>query len=785
MKNVQITQAAKDVEEFCSTDKKNLRFWFAKLEKYSRNRVVSACMAAGTKPEVAERIAKEIDGYVDNRVKMSDVRPLIFALLQRYDQNAARRFKGSEIYVRTSQETFERFDRSKIVKSLIRETELDENIANQIAYEVEHFIHSSKVDYVSSPLVREITNVKLLEYGLEDARKLYTRVGMPVFDITKLINKGDKENANLQYNPETIHKLMADAISREYTLTKLLPLELADAHLNGRIHIHDLDYFFSRPFCFSHDVRFFLKNGFRPDGSGDHTSIAGPAKKPEVAFLHAAKVLAASQTNCAGGQGFSYFNTFMAPTVRGMTYKQMKQMAQMFIYEMSQMYVARGGQTVFSSIDLDMHIPKMFRDVPAIQLGGKVNGNTYADYEDEVKQLFNAFLDVFLEGDWKGKPFNFPKMEVQLDPADMKTGKYDQELLKLSELAGKFGTPYYIIHQPYMPDFSCYQCCAFLMPLDKSSDYSDMVNGTVRGGSLQVVTLNLPQLGYDSEGNENKIFERIDERMELIKRIMIQRRDLIEKNLQNNMLPFLNQKVDDKGSRYLEPNKQSYTIGIVGMNELVKFITGEELHDSQSSWTFGLKVMKYLKDKTAQLREKTGMNFALARTPAESCAQRLANIDIKRYPNKAVYQGEREKGSAYYTNSFHVRPNAGVPLFKRMSLEGSFHPLTDGGAMSHVWLGEANPNTEAIMELTKKIATKTALQYMSFTKDLTICDDCGNTAGGIQTECPKCKSTKIQVWSRITGYYQNIKGWNKAKLQELKDRQRYTEPEFNNQARSG
>ena len=254
---------------------------------------------------------------------------------------------------------------------------------------------------------------------------------------------------------------------------------------------------------------------------------------------------------------------------------------------------------------------------------------------------------------------------------------------------------------------------------------------------------------------------------------LILRKELIEKNLRNGMLPFMSQIVNEKGDRYLEPSKQSYTIGIVGMNELVKFHTGSELHESVDSWKFGLKVMKYLKTKVGQLREETGMNFALARTPAESCSFRLAKIDRKRYKN-AIFQGDANSNSIYYTNSFHVRPNAGVPLFNRLNVEGSFHPLTDGGAMTHVWIGEAAPDAEVMLDLTKKIATKTAIQYMAYTKDLTVCDLCGFSTGGIHDKCDKCGSQKIQVWSRITGYYQNIKGWNKAKLQELKDRQRYS-----------
>ncbi len=745
MKRKESIISPKLVEDFYASDKNNIIFWIARTEKYSREKVFHTCVRVGTTEEIAKEIAKEIDKYADSRIKMSDVRPLIFGLLQKKDPRAAKRFRAGETYVRTSAEEFERFNKNKIIESLINETEISEQLATQISTEVENFIRSSNLDYVSADLIREITNVKLLEYGLEDARKLYKRLGMPVYDVTNLIGKGTKENANLQYNPETIHKVMADYMTKEYTLSKLIPRDLSDAHMKGQIHIHDLDYFPTRPFCFSHDIRFFLKNGFRPDGTGDHTSVAGPAKNPEVAFLHAAKILAAAQTNCAGGQGFSYFNTFMAPVVRGLNHKQMKQMAQLFIYEMSQMYVARGGQTVFSSIDLDMSVPKLFRDIPAIQLGGKIDKSvTYGDYEDEVKALFHAFLDVYMKGDYNGKPFNFPKFEVQLYPNEL-NGRNSEELLKLSQLAAKFGTPYYIIHQPYMPDFSCYQCCAYLMPLDKSADQDDMTGGTVRGGSLQVITINLPQIAYEANGNDVRFFELLDDRMEKARRILTLRRNL----------------------------KQSYTIGLVGINEMAAVHTGDEIHSSPNAWKFGLRVMKHMKERVAQFREEHGMNFALARTPAESTAFRFARIDRKRYPGKALVQGDPNTNSVYYTNSFHVRPNANVPLFKRMQIEGSFHPLTDGGAMSHIWLGEENPNPEAVAELTKKLAKRTAIQYMAFTKDLTACDSCGAVLGGVNTECPKCGSKNIQVWSRITGYYQNIKGWNKGKLQELKDRRRY------------
>lgn len=676
-----------------------------------------------------------------------------------------------KLIVRTSKSLLEEFNPKKIVDSLIREAGLEQNKAEIIAAEVEEELSSMKLKYVTSPLIREIVNVKLLEHGMETERARYTRLGMPVYDVKNMIERGSKENANLQYNPETIHKLMADQISKEYALINILPLPLADAHMAGEIHIHDLDYFI-RPFCFSHDIRFFLKNGFKADGVGNHTAVAGPAKRPEVAFLHAAKILAASQTNCAGGQGFSYFNTFLAPYIEGLEYSKVKQLAQMFIYELSQMYVARGGQVVFSSIDVDMGVPRQFMDVPAVQKGGKVEeGVTYADYQEEVKTLFNAIVDVYLEGDYIGKPFNFPKFEVQTYPDDLRKGEHYEELMKVSALAAKFGTPYYIVNQPYMPEFACYQCCSFLMPLDKSKTDADIYNGTIRGGGLQVVTINLPQIAYMANGNDTRFFEILNDRMRKAKEVHLLKREIIKRNLRNGLLPFMSQKINKEGEMYLEPDKQSYIIGMIGMNEAMKAHTGFEMHESDAAWKFALTVMNHMRSKVAEFRDQTGLNFSLARTPAESCSHRLSQIDQKKFKDKFVANGTGI--NAYYTNSFHVRPSADIPLWKKLTIEGSFHPLTDGGAMSHVFLSEANPTPEGIYDLTRKIATKTAIQYYSYTKDLSVCTKCNHTSGGFQETCPNCGTEEVDWWSRITGYYQNVRGWNRGKISELSDRKRY------------
>jgi len=743
-----------------------------RTEVFDINKIVNSLLSAGLEASLSVKIANEIFEEIKDKTEISskEIKTKVYEKLKAQNIGLANKYlKGNIPKVRTSLSTFEDFDVAQISKSLAEETNISEETAKKIAKAVEKQIGKLNLEFVTAPLIREIVCVELLKNGFEKERKLYTRLGMPVYDVTFLIEHGSKENANLQFNPETIHKLMADQISKEYSLIKVLPLDLADAHMNGEIHIHDLDYFAIRPFCFSHDIRYFLKHGLKVDGVGNHTAVAGPSKKPEVAFLHAAKVLAAAQTNCAGGQGFSYFNTFLAPYVQNLDYNKVKQLAQMFIYEMSMMYVARGGQTVFSSIDLDMSVPTQFKDIPAVLPGGIVKDSiTYENFEDEVRTLFKAFVDVYMEGDYVKKGFNFPKMEVQIYPKEISR---DEELLfKVSELAAKFGTPYYIINQPYMPLYSCYQCCAFLMPLTDANTEDDVRDGTIRGGALQVVTINLPQIAYESNRNEEKFYEILRNRMEKAKRVHLLKREIIKKNQDLGMLPFMSQIVNEKGDKYLEVDKQSFVMGLVGMNECVKFMTDYELHEDPG-WKFGLKVMNTMKAIVADIRKETGLNFSLARTPAESSAYRLAQIDSKRFKSQYIANGEGK--DAYYTNSFHVRPSADIPLWKRLTVEGSFHPLTDGGAMSHVWLGEQNPAPEAVLSLTKKIATKTAIQYMAFTKDLTVCSNCNFTTGGLHNKCPSCGSENVEWWSRITGYYQNIKGWNKGKLKELQDRRRY------------
>ncbi|HDJ26045.1 MAG TPA: anaerobic ribonucleoside-triphosphate reductase [Candidatus Bathyarchaeota archaeon] len=675
--------------------------------------------------------------------------------------------------VRTSKLTMEEFDPRKIAESLVREAGLDRRTAEEVAAEVMELVIRAKLRFLSAPLIRELVNYALLERGLEEARKRYTRVGMPVYDVDRLLDTGINENANLMVNPESIHKWAADRLFIEHALLTM-PEHIADAHMSGLIHIHDLEYWsVGRPFCLSHDPRFVLTHGLLIDGTGLHSAVAGPAKHWEVAVCHMCEWLGAMQVHCAGGQGLEYFNIFLAPFLAGRPYREYKQAAQMFIYNMEQMYVARGGQTVFSSIAVQPDVPDFVAELPAVLPGGKVSESlTYGDFAEEARLFFRAIVQVYYEGDWRGKPFNFPKLEVKLTEEGLK--KSEDEYLLVSKLAAKFGTPYFLNQIPdYMPKISHSQCCRLIFGAENDErDMEDFYEGRVRMSCLHYTTINLPRIAYEARGDDDRLFDILAERLELAKESLLVRREIVGKALKNGRLPLLTMDVGN-GDIYYPFDRAWHNIGFVGLNEMLKAHTGFELHEDRDAWRFGLRVVKFMTDACNEFAEETGLRWALLQTPAESCAHRLALIDLREFGDKAVVQGDRRTGAVYYTNSSHVRPSADLPLMKRLLVEGSFHPLTTGGAIAHVWLGERRPDPKALWELTRRIALKTNISYFAHTLDYTVCPRCWAVEAGIRERCPRCGYEGVEWYSRVTGYYSRVSRWNAGKKAELLDRRRY------------
>jgi ribonucleoside-triphosphate reductase len=733
--------------------------------------------------------------------------------------------------VRTTDGHMVEWDRNIVVNQLLKETSLSERFhgipaitrdeALGIAKETEKRIRSMNLRFLSGPLIREVVNMVLIERNDVEWRNISTRVGTPVYDACE-IDMGTgfeaKENANLQENAETSHKKKADKISKEQYLL-LLPPKLSDLHLNGDLHIHDLEYMGTRAFCQDWDLRYFFYYGLMPDGSGAKASVAGPAMKAEVAVLHAVKALGSAQTNFAGGQGFYNFLTFLAPFLEGKSYKEIEQLMQMFVYEMTQMMVARGGQLVFSSVQLSPGVPKLWRDKPVVYRGRVWDGSdgsdvrVYGEYEREVRLGFQALMNVMLEGDYWGKPFNFPKPEISIEPDFMEEDEmfnrahpelatYDDLYNLTFELTAKFGTPYFDNQlPPYRgagEGISCYQCCAYQFSANAEDDdeFDEKLNFTdgkhFSMGSWQVVSLNCPRAAYKAQGNDEELFSRLKGLMDRAIEVFQTKLKWMTPIIESGRMPFATQQPKDpvtgkKGAVAVDMDSLVFTIGVVGINEMVQYHTGSQMHESKEAFKIAVRAMTEMEMHARKISEEHGIEIALARTPAETTCQRFAVSDLlhDEYREMAASVLKGDVGSSlsslrethdlpvYYTNGTHAPPGADLSLMERINVEHVFFPIVDGGNIMHIWLGEGSPDAKGLKDFTMHLARNTQTGYFAFTKDMTVCMNDFHMMSGLQDRCENCDSDNVEHLSRVTGYIQSVGGWNAAKKQELADRMRY------------
>lgn len=737
--------------------------------------------------------------------------------------------------IKTQKGFIEPYDMQRIVESLESDvdfaktqgvlTDLDgshiRRIAKRVTTKLDKMLYEDD-DVISSDTIRGLTVSELMADGEDQVANVVGLVGLHPKRIFEIINgAADNDNANLQHNPETTHKIIADEVSKKYYLGQL-PQNLSHLHLSGDLHIHDLEYFGTRLFCQDWDLRYFFYYGLMPDGEGTRASVSGPAKNPEVAILHAVKALSAAQTNFAGGQGFYNFLTFLAPYLEGLSYPEIYQLMQMFVYEMTQMMVARGGQVVFSSVQLTPGVPLLWRDKPAVFKGKVWSDRTYGEFEREVRLAFKALMEVMIAGDYWGKPFNFPKPEIAIEPEFIDESTWTDELIVddeiipsykdlyglAFELTAKFGTPYFDNMIPAYRGHSkggvaCYQCCAYNFQVDPLTDPDfeskmQFKNGAhFSMGSSQVVTLNVPRAAYyASEGltteSRTLIFiNRLKSLMAEACKVFKFKKSLLEPLIAGGRVPFATQRPKDPATREAgtpaaDLDAMVWTIGIVGMNEAIEVICGKQLHEDDHAVDIARRVMTELKLYCYELTAEYGFKIALARTPAETVAQRFAVLDLTddAYHDQAIRVVKGDVTAAidqfcsgsrdlpiYYTNGCML-PSDCDNIYQRLTTESKFFPLVDGGDIFHVWLGEANTDPGALMDFAMRVATKTDIGYFAFTKDLTVCRDCGTTGCGLYDSCCRCKSPNVDYVSRITGYMSSVSGWNAAKRQELEDRRR-------------
>src|SRR3989339_840650 len=469
------------------------------------------------------------------------------------------------LFVRTSGDDITGWDREKIVKALVRETSIDQAIAEQMGEEVEAQIKTLSLRNVTAPLIRELVDVKLLEHGLEEARRRHTRLGSPLYDVKNIIFNPNKENANVPHGPEATNLTLAENIKKEFALLHVFSQDIADAHMRGDLHLHDLG-FIDRPYCSGQSVEYVKKFGLDLPNA---LSIAKPARHAEVLLAQMVKFSAALQGVFAGAIGWDAGNIFFAPFLVGKSDKEIHQLAQMMIYEYSQQAVARGGQAIFSDINLYWEGPKHFENVEAIGPGGQYTGKKYGEYEKEAQRFVWALFEVYKEGDGSGRPFFFPKPLVHMTEKFFKTEGHEKFLHHISEVATEMGNTYFVFDRGETAKIS--ECCRLSFKLEQSDLDDAKEPWRMRYSALQNVTVNLPRLAFKAEGSDAKLFELIDQHLELAAKAHLQKKTFISEILaagQRGPLSLLAMNRD--GQQYLRMFRVSYLMGILGLNEVVK-----------------------------------------------------------------------------------------------------------------------------------------------------------------------------------------------------------------------
>lgn len=711
--------------------------------------------------------------YIIYRNKQNELRK---RLLVRDEEKSYKNTTEMSLLVSTpTKETLTTWDRTRIVNALVKESQISLVVAQKIAKKVEEKILNLKFNNISTALIRELVDNELFTRGYEKKWMKQKVIGMPTFDLERLLLSKTKENSNIATNnPEAINLAIAENTIKQYMLQEVFSEEVSQAHLKGIIHIHDLGY--PRIYCSGHSLEYIKKYGLNLDNLDTASS---PAKYARTLTGHLNTFLSSMQAYYAGALGIAYLNIFYAPYLTGMSYDEMKQEAQYLIFSGSQNAFSRGGQSLFLDFNVHLGIPEYLKDIPAIGPGGEYTGETYQYYKKESQQFLKALMEVWEEGDSNGKVFAFPKMDLHIDDNSFKDPE-ELELLKYAcKIAAENGTPYFIFDRD---SISLSACCRLK---NEITDIEMIKNPEkLRFSGIQNVTINLPQCAYravkeiedrhrdNKQGIFNSFFDQIEYALKLVVRAHQEKKLFLEKLMNSPEGPLWQVgKTSLDGSPYVDLEKGTYLVGLIGLNEAMQFLTDSQLHECDDTYLWGLKTISFLHLKCKDYSKRYGIALSLEESPAESAAGRLAKIDLREFPESAnIIKGNIADDDCYYTNSIHFSASADIDLITRITKQSKFHPLIKSGAIIHAFVGEKKPPAESIFNLISKVWKNTSAAQITISPEFTICNRCRKVSRGLQDSCNNCHSDDVYGVTRIVGYYSKIKNWNKNKIGELKDR---------------
>ena len=565
-----------------------------------------------------------------------------------------------------------------------------------------------------------------------------------------------KENSTVTYSVGGLILSNSGAITANYWLSEVYDEEIANAHRNGDLHLHDLSMLTG--YCADWSLKQLIQQGLGIPGKINST----PASHLSTLCNQMVNFLGIMQNEWAGAQAFSSFDTYLAPFVRvdKLSQKEVKQCIQSFIFGVNT--PSRWGtQAPFSNITLDWTVPADLRDLPAI-VGGKEQDFTYGDCQKEMDMVNKAFIEIMTEGDANGRGFQYPIPTYSITK-DFDWSETENNRL-LFEMTAKYGTPYFsnYINSDMEPSDVRSMCCRLRLDLRELRKKSGGFFGSGEStGSVGVVTINMPRIAYLSK-TEDEFYQRLDRMMDIAARSLKTKRTVITKLLDAGLYPYT--------KYYLGTFENHFsTIGLVGMNEaclnarwLHKDLTDPEAQE------FTKAVLNHMRERLSDYQEKYGDLYNLEATPAESTSYRLAKHDRNRYPEIIT---ANMNGTPYYTNSSHLPVGYTEDIFSALDIQDDLQTLYTSGTVFHAFLGEKLPDWRAAADLVRKIAENYKLPYYTMSPTYSVCHDHGYITGEHFT-CPKC-GKDTEVWSRITGYYRPVQNWNDGKVQEFKDRKEY------------
>ena len=579
-----------------------------------------------------------------------------------------------------------------------------------------------------------------------------------VDDYLKISDWRVKENSTVTYSVGGLILSNSGAITANYWLSEIYDEEIANAHLSGDMHIHDLSMLTG--YCAGWSLRQLIYEGL---GGVSGKISSAPAKHLASICNQMVNFLGIMQNEWAGAQAFSSFDTYLAPFVKvdNLDQEQVEKCIESFVYGVNT--PSRWGtQAPFTNITLDWIVAPDLAKQPAI-IGGKAMDFTYGDCQKEIDMINKAFLNIMIKGDYEGRGFQYPIPTYSITKDFDWSEKENTRLL--FEMTAKYGTPYFsnYINSDMEPSDVRSMCCRLRLDLRELRKKSGGFFGSGEStGSVGVVTINLPKIAYLAK-NEETFYQNLDHVMDIAARSLKTKRNVITKLLDAGLYPYT--------KRYLGSFKNHFsTIGLIGMNEvgLNANWLGKDMTDEKTQ-AFSIAVLNHMRERLSAYQEEYGDLYNLEATPAESTTYRLAKLDVQNYPD--IITAAKKGEAPYYTNSSHLPVGFTDDVFTALDIQDKLQTLYTSGTVFHVFMGEKMPDWQSTAKLVLAIAQNYKLPYYTISPTYSVCTDHGYLSGE-QAICPYC-GKETEVYSRITGYYRPVKNWNNGKQQEFIDRKEY------------